>query len=46
MQFEKLVEMFGGGGVVTELGAFERQAVARKGIRRLLGDKLFQDFAA
>lgn len=46
MQFEKLVEMIGGGGVVTQLRAFQRESVTRKCVLRLFGDELLQKFAA
>jgi acyl-CoA hydrolase len=46
MQCKEISEMIRGGGVVAELCAFERQTVTRKRVRRLFGNKLFQEFAA
>jgi acyl-CoA hydrolase len=44
--FQQLLEMRGGGVVVADLHAFQREAVAGECVRGFFGDKLFQDFAA
>src|SRR5580693_1457810 len=44
--FQELLEMRGGGIVVTELHAFQRQSVARESVRGFFGDKLLQNFPA
>src|ERR1700689_2770210 len=44
--FQEFLEVGGGGVVVAELHAFQREAVARKCVSGFFGDKLFQDFAA
>jgi hypothetical protein len=44
--FEELVEMASGGIVVTELDAFQGQAVPREGVGWFLGDELLELFAS
>jgi len=44
--FQEFLEVGGGGVVVAELHAFQREAVARKCVSGFFGDELFQDFAA
>lgn len=46
MLFAQLLEVAEGRLVVSELDAFERQAVARKGIGGPFGDELLEEFAA
>ena len=45
MNFEEFVEVASGSRVVPQLHALEREAVARKGVARFVGDELLQDFA-
>src|ERR1700729_4541215 len=44
--FQQLLEMRGGGVVVTQLHAFQRQPVTRESVSGFLSDKLFKHFAA
>lgn len=39
-------EMIIGGAIIPELGAFERESVARKSIARFFGDELLEHFPA
>ena len=44
--FEELVKVASGGGIVTQLHAFERQSVSRESVGWFLGDELFEEFAS
>jgi hypothetical protein len=44
--FEKFLEIGGGGVVVPELRAFEREAVERERVVRFLRDELLEHFTA
>jgi len=46
MRFEELLEVAEGGLVVSQLHAFEREAVARESIRGPFRDELLEDFTA
>ena len=46
IRLKKFRKILVGGLVLADLGAFERQAVTRKRVRRLFSYKLFQNFAA
>jgi hypothetical protein len=46
IRFEKFLKVKGGGRIVAEFHAFERESVAGKCVRRFIGDELLERFSA